>query len=296
MNIPKTILDAHQTIMVIGLGGGFDVFTGLPFVYHWPDKQFVLVNSSPSGAFHYRESTSEDYPEGTINAPNVIAKYTVGRHGTMSFKRAYGEILTKHKLQGILTVDGGVDSLARGDEEFHGTVLEDFISLAALRDMRGGHIVHCCAGFGTETEEQMNHYRILENMANLITWRHFLGSFSLTQEMPEFYKYVNACESAWAEGRRKSHVQTKIISAVLGNFGDENHYAGVDPQLAHGIDSVFISPLSSIFWMFDMRGIVEKNPYLDVLAKGNTFADCKILFYNKLAELKTRRTKEVIPL
>lgn len=304
MNIPKTKIDDAKNIMIVGVGSGFDVFTGLPFVYHWPDKKFVLVNSSPKSDFHYREATTADYPECQITAePNITAIYSVGRHGVQATEKAYEEIVNKHDIQVILAVDGGVDSLATGNEESPGTILEDFIALTALDDLntsialkqeQSKSIILCCAGFGGETEEDMNHYRILENMAALMADGSFYGCFSLTKEMPEYKKYKDQCEQTWAEGRRKSHIQTKIISAAEGRFGDNNMYDNIDAKVFASTNNVFISPLSNIYWMFSLSGVVKHNLYAKKLLPGNTFADSQILF--RSLTIHTKRSKEIIPL
>lgn len=293
MNIPKTILDNAKNILLVGVGSGFDIFTGLPFVYHWSDKNFVLANSSPSGDFHYRLVTPADYPEVQIDAePNMMARYSIGRHGVLAVQKAFREIIARHNIDAVLAVDGGVDSLARGDEQSPGTVLEDFITLAALKDFGG---VLCCAGFGGETEEDVNHYRVLENIAALAADGSFYGSFTLTKEMPEFQKYKDQCEKAWAEGRRKSHIQTKIISAVCGQFGDSNLYSDIDAKVFASTGNVFISPLSSIFWMFSLTGVAKHNKVLSKLALGTTFADSQILYRSTKGNFPLR-SKEVIPL
>ena len=296
MNIPQTNLDAAKNILLVGVGSGFDVFTGLPFVYHWPDKNFVLTNSSPSGDFHYRTVEPKDYPEFHIEAePNILARYSIGRHGVQAVKRAFHEIIAKYDIDAVLAVDGGVDSLARGDEENPGTVLEDFISLAALKDLREKTVL-CCAGFGGETEEEVNHYRVLENIAALAANGSFLGSFSLTKDMPEYKKYKEQCDKTWADGRRKSHIQTKIISAIEGQFGDANLYDNIDAKIFAASTTVFISPLTSIYWMFSLDGVLKHNKFVEKLSKGNTFADSKILYRSIKENLPARRSKEVIPL
>jgi hypothetical protein len=95
----------------------------------------------------------------------------------------------------IFAVDGGVDSLAIGSEKDPGTLLEDSIGLAALQDIQAEKKILCCAGFGTETEENLNHYRILENIAALAGEGAFLGSFSLTKDMPEFKLYKESANT-----------------------------------------------------------------------------------------------------
>lgn len=294
MNNPESKLDTAKKIMLVGIGGGFDVFTGLPFVYKYKDKQFVLVNSSPKDNFHFRESTPEDLPEGVIRPiANVEAKYTVGRLGCILLQKAYEKIIATHNIDCVLAIDGGVDSMATGDEEHSGTVLEDFIGIAALDNIKVDKVM-CCAGFGTETEENMNHYRILENFAKLAESDGFIGSFSLTKAMPEFQQYAEECEHAWAEGRRKSHIQTKIISAVRGGF-ENNQYADVDPRLEHSTGIEFVSMLSSIYWMFDFDAVAKQNKAIKEMKQGSTFTDSKILLRKFFFEQKFR-SKKSLPL
>lgn len=294
MNLPSTPLDNANKILLIGPGGGFDVFGGLPFVFHWTDKQFILTNHSPKSNFLFKSAEIENYPEGYIqNIPNVIGNYSIGRHGAISVKNAFKQIIEEHKPDCILTVDGGVDSLAKGDEDDFGTVLEDFITLAALKDIDLPKI-HCCIGFGTETEENMNHYRILENMALLAEKGDFYGSFSLIKNK-EFEKYKEICELTWADNRRKSHVQTKIISAVLGHF-ENNKFQDVDPKIVASTGKVFVSLLSSIYWMFNLDAVISNNQAVDYLKKGNTFADSQILFKQFMNQQTKFRSHLPIPL
>jgi hypothetical protein len=295
MNIPQTPLDNAQNILIVGLGGGFDVFTGLPFVFHWRDKNFILTNHSSSQAFVFQPSTDKDYPEGLLsNLSNVSAKYTIGRHGPKLVKSALDQILQDHQIDVILGVDGGVDSLSRGDEEDYGTVLEDFVTLAALSDIKIPKVI-CCAGFGCETEENMNFYRILENMSELASTEAFYGSFSLTNKMIEFQQYVTECELSWGEDRRKSHIQTKIISAAIGKFGPNNHYSNVDPRIENSTGHSFISLLSNIFWMFDLDAVIKNNLTIEMLKKGNTFTDAKMLLRQFMITQKLR-SHESLPL
>ncbi len=306
MNIPKTKLDTADVIMLVGIGGGYDVFTGLPFVSNLV-KRFVLVNSSPCMDFHYRQADIDDHPEYSIGYKyNLIGNYTVGRQGVGLVKRAYQEIIDKHKVDTILAVDGGVDSLARGDEKDSGTILEDFISLAALNELKltpHGHCgqdddkckILCCAGFGTETEENLNHYRVLENMSDLASRGAFIGSFSLTKDMREFKEYASYCDCAWNTQERKSHIQTKIISAVEGKFGDNNMYKNIDARVADSTGRTFLSLLSTIYWMFDLSTVVDRNLAIPAICGSNTFVDAKIMLRQWLSS-QTLRSHETIPL
>lgn len=247
----------------------------------------------------YHESTPEDYPEGLIQKPaNVEKIYTVGRLGVKLTEKAYSEIITqqirnKTPIDLILAVDGGVDSLMLGTEEDTGTVLEDFIALAALKEFGVDKIV-CCAGFGSETEENLNHYQALANMSQLVFNDGFLGSFSLTRNMNEFIKYKEECERVWA-GKRKSHIQSKIIAAVEGKFGDQQD-EGVDARVAGETRKVFVSPLTSIFWLFKYETVFLKNIALRSLMNTNTFVDAKVAYRQFREQLPYRMPHLPLPL
>jgi hypothetical protein len=297
LNLP--ILDDladSKRIMVVGLGGGFDLIGAVPIIVSLGEsyESIVLVNLSPKSDFLLRESTEEDYPEGLL--PNVVrgleGKFTVGRHGVQLVRKAYKHIIDSLNIDAVIGIDGGVDSLMRGDELNAGTILEDFVALAALRDFDCKKIL-ACVGFGSETEEELNHYRVLENIAALSKSGHFLGTCSLTKDMLSYEYYRAMCKEIM-ENRRKSHIQTKIISAVEGEFGDHHMYDDVDARVYNEYKGAyFISPLTGMYWFFKMEGVISANLMIEHLIPSNTFADAMMLLKQNRS---LRRSKEVIPL
>lgn len=186
MNIPKL---KGNNFLIAGAGGGFDVYAGLPIYLSLKSAgcNIILANySSTSKGFKVRNSIAEDYPEYCLSLPPC---YTFGRSGVLDVYEGYKEIVKTHQIDSIILIDGGVDSLMCGDEEFAGTILEDFISLASvdMLDVPNKYLV--CLGFGCETEENLNHYRVLENIANLSKTGDFLGCCALTQKMLSFSFY-----------------------------------------------------------------------------------------------------------
>lgn len=295
MNLPIEL--NHANLMIIGIGGGFDIFSGLPlaFNHNTVEASFLcsiarfLVNSSPASDFLVKESTKDDYPEGLIGD---YPCFTVGRHGVGLVSKAYKRIVKDYQISCVIAVDGGVDSLMQGDEKNSGTILEDFISLAAISELQCKKVL-CCAGFGTETEESLNHYCVLENIAALIKDGCFLGSCSLTPWTNSYNYYKEVCERVMESGR-KSHIQGKIISAVEGEFGDYHKYEDVDARVfGESNDPYFISPLMGIYWFFDLMGVVARNKLIGHLKSSNTFADAKVLLSKNKNFV---REKKVIPL
>lgn len=289
-----------KTVLILGMGGGFDVFAGLPLIGMNPTKNYVLANIvyDHENDFIFRRATGDkDYPHSRIpleDNDNIIANYSIGRNGCLLVRSALNTIIVEHQIDVIVGVDGGVDSLMTGNEEDPGTVLEDFNTLAALSKIDlPKYMVNI--GFGTETEENLNHYRALENIAKIIKNNGMIGTFFLNQNDRSFKYYKAICENTWADGRRKSHVQTKIISAVEGNFGN-NIYLDVDPKLAVSSGICFVNPLNAICWVTDMDVVIKFNKAIPYLSKANTFADSKSLWKEFLLESLTIRDHKVLPL
>jgi hypothetical protein len=103
-----------------------------------------------------------------------------------------------HLISSIVLVDGGTDSLMRGDEYNLGSPHEDMSSIGAvdmLKEVQHKYLV--CLGFGIDrysTKMSFNkrnsfhgvsHALFLHNVAELIKSGGFLGTFSLMKEMQE---------------------------------------------------------------------------------------------------------------
>jgi hypothetical protein len=287
MNMPTL---EGKSFLIAGAGGGFDVFGGIPLAYELlrSDAKVVLANFSiKSQGFSVRESTEEDYPEGDLK--NVgIPVYTFGKNGVQNLRAAYEELIAKHEVETVVLVDGGVDSLMRGDEVGYGTVLEDSISLAAVAQLSVPFKYLVCLGFGTEIEEGLNHYRVLENMTRC----GLLGCCALTKEMEAFQVYERACHAVWQKGR-KSHIHSRIIPAVRGKFGDFR-MAGVEANVNGAEDKpLFVSVLSTLYWFFDLNNVADESYIIPTIIESKIFTDAMLLFRQMDAP---NRSKEPIPL
>lgn len=281
LNLPVEI--KANNLMFVGLGGGFDIFGAIPLIP--PNKNCIFTNYSSKNDFHFRKSTSDDYPEVLLDGK----VFSIGRHGVKSVFSAYQQLVSEFGIDGIIAIDGGVDCLMRGDEHNAGTILEDFINLAALADLAVDFKILACIGFGTETEEELNHYRVLENISSLIKNNYFLGSCSLTKQMSCFKKYKEVYLRALG---RKSHIQEKVIAAVEGEFGD--YQCSADPRLSGDYNKTFfINPLNAIYWFFNLDGVIKQNLLIECIKNSNTFTDAMMLFRRSV---KVTRSKEALRL
>ena len=139
----------------------------------------------------------------------------------------------------------------RGDEAGLGTPQEDMVSLLAAHSVSGvPRKLLACIAFGVDAFHGVSHANFLENVAALIREGGYLGAWALTREMQEFELYREASEFVAARtSRRSSIVNTSIISAVEGRFGD--YHATCRTQGSQ----LFINPLMAIYWGFDVEKV-----------------------------------------
>jgi hypothetical protein len=174
-------------------------------------------------------------------------------------------------LDAIVLVDGGTDILLRGDEVGLGTPAEDMTSLAAVAAVDVPTRAVMCVGFGVDTYHGVCHANWLENAAALAESGGFLGAIALLKSMPEVRSYIDAVNAAeLATPHRPSIVNGSIASAIEGHFGD--HHRSTRTQSS----KLFISPLMSLLWAFDLPSVVRRNLYLDRLKDTQTIWDVSL--------------------
>ncbi len=307
MNLPERVRDAlNGNVLFVGIGGGYDIMGAVPLYMTFEDKcTFANYNGSKLKTLEKFTTESQPLEDAYIEsrlaqylAPHNLNQnvYAIPRGGVQSIKVNLDQIIQENDIDAIVAVDGGVDSLMTGDEEGAGTWLDDTAALTAVRlvDRRVPKVL-ACLGFGTELEEELCHHHVLQNMAELMSIEAFYGSCALLRDSFEFREYQEACEHVW-EGRRKSHIHTKVISAVNGMFGDVNQYDGVDAQVVGGVKCKnFVSPLMSLYWFFELNAVVSRNKIAKAIEKTNTSTDVLMVYRQMIGQLVNKRPREVIP-
>jgi len=99
----------------------------------------------------------------------------------------------------VILVDGGTDSLMRGDEAGLGTPEEDMSSIAAVDDLEVERKYLVCLGFGVDSFHGVCHSHALEAVAELTQQGGFLGAFSLLGPL----KSTNRTSLGWCGNCRR---------------------------------------------------------------------------------------------
>ena len=289
LHLPSS-LEKSRRVLVSGAGGGFDVYAGLPIYERLrclgkevflSNLSFTLLGTTDAGmltkALYLVQPTTTGadlyFPERTLSqflsrSGVAVNVYAISKLGVVPVREAYAHLVRSLALDAIVLVDGGTDILLRGDEQDLGTPAEDMTSLAAVASLDLPIRMVACIGFGIDTFHGVCHANWLENAAALNAEDALLGVTALLRSMPEVQLYLRAVEDAESGGLpQPSIVNSSIASAIEGRFGD--YHRG--PRTRDG--TLFISPLMTLLWMFDLGAVARRNLYLNRLADTRTIWD-----------------------
>src|ERR1700751_2757113 len=145
-----------------------------------------------------------------------------------------------------------------------------------------------CVGFGIDAYHGVCHANWLENVAALTSEGAFLGATALLKRMPEVRLYLEAVNDANMTTSHPSIVNGSIVSAIEGCFGDYHR------NLWTWGSTLFINPLMSLLWTFDLAAVARRNLYLEGLADTETSWDVHVVI-GRFRETAHRRQGETIP-
>src|ERR1700722_12408298 len=184
-----TELEKAQTILLAGAGGGFDVFSGLPLYFGLRSigKKVYLANLSfshleaatgirlaPAALKITADSigTGGYFPEFYLSQwfcqrNEEVPIYCFERVGCKPLLEGYRAVVNPLQADAVVLIDGGTDSLMRGDEAGLGTPEEDIASIAAVDELDVKNKFLVCLGFGVDSFHGVCHAHALEAVAEL---------------------------------------------------------------------------------------------------------------------------------
>lgn len=298
LNIPNlNDILKHENILIMGIGGGFDVYCGLPLYYELKqyEKNIVLANYSFT-LFHEIESHTkskfllpqlvengevrEDMrynPEGYLYEGLRILDidttiYSIERNGSTKTLEAIQYIVQKHNIDCIIAVDGGIDSIFHGNEKGCGTILEDSISLSALSFLPITKYL-TCIGLTTELEDKVCNHSAFRLISEYMKSDSLIGTCSLTKNMDSFQFFKTLCQHCWNRpNHKRSHISSKIIPAVEGEF-----------------DERYFNFLMGMYFFFEIDTVVKSNQLVPALSSTTSFQDA-IAVLNKRVITEERKS------
>lgn len=267
-----------QTILLAGAGGGYDIFCGLPLFHalraqgktvHLANLSFSYL-SSADGQWHpphLLEVSPETLAHETYFPELHLVRWLRGQNietsvfcfpneGVAPLRANYRALCDHLKPDALVLVDGGTDSLMRGDETGLGTPVEDVATLLAAQELDIPTKLLVCVGFGVDAFHGVCHAQFLETVAQIASKGGFLGVCSLLPDMPEVEFYRAACAHVFSKmPRQPSIVNSSILDAIQGHFGDYH-----STNRTQG-SQLFINPLMAMLWTFRVEDVARRLLY-----------------------------------
>lgn len=278
-------------VLIAGAGGGFDVFSGLPLYFALRDagKQPYLANFSfsflPPGGERLAPAVltvTEETPllvdyfperhlvDWLVAQGEPMPVYAFERTGVRPLREAYQTLVAHLQVDTLVLVDGGTDSLMRGDEAGLGTPSEDMASIVAASRLDLPRKLLICLGLGVDSYHGVGNGDTLEAIAELTRQGAYLGTLSLLDSLPAVQRYRAATEYVIAQmPGDESIVCTSILSALAGHYGD--HHA----TMRTSGSTLWINPLMPLYWGFQLDAVAARLRYRDALEGTVAFEDVR---------------------
>jgi hypothetical protein len=301
-------LAAARSVLLAGMGGGFDILGAIPLLVRFREEgkavhlaslsfsphppriakasglgefdPVPVVHDAARHAVYFPELHLAQWLREELGLDATI--WCFRRSGVQPLFQGYRKLVSELQIDAIVLVDGGVDSLLRGDEALPGTILEDFVTLAAVSELTEVDTrLIGCLGFGTERE--VCHAQALESIAALAASGGFRGSCSLVPAMPEVQAYSRAVE--WINSRPQqdpSVVHSSTASAIQGHFGD--YHATERTQGSR----LWINPLMAMYWFFTVEAVAERNLIVSQLLGTETRQEALMAIHQIRSRLAAR--------
>lgn len=306
----KALAGNAKNILLAGCGGGYDIFGAVPFVraldepgrgVHLASLSFTYLNGLAGAVQNnacpnlYEVSgeaaTERAYcPEAWLSkwleqqSGRRVPIWCFDKTGVRPLLAAYEHLVARLQIDCIVLIDGGIDSLLRGDEVSLGTPAEDLVSLAAVHQVQGPTKILTCVGLSAEMRDGISHAQVFERIAALGQSGGLLAQSMLLRHTEAGARYRAAVEFAFAHQReqRQSHIHRVISAALEGEFG------------AQGPD-IWLSPLLPMYWFFSLARVVENHFFLNELLNTQSIGEVTLLIEGLRKSLQVRG-RELLPI
>ena len=303
-------LSSARSILLAGCGGGYDVLGAVPLLaelveqgrqVHLASLSFCYLNGLarakqvdthpnlyevPGEAATPKAYCPEAWLARWMKERLGLAKPVWGldKTGVRPLLAAYRHLVVTLAIDALVLVDGGIDSLLRGDETSLGTPAEDLASLAAAHALELPTKILSCVGLGAEMRDGICHEQVFERISGIARSGGHLGTAALIAGTRAADHYRDAVEYVFENQKeqRRSHVHEVVLAAMRGEAGTP-------------APNVWLSPLSSQVWFFDLDSVARSHLFLSALADTDSIWEVNARIEAARKDL-TIRAKSGIPL
>jgi len=276
---PLEQLGPAKRVLLAGCGGGYDVLGAVPLARDLIDRgrEVVLANHSFINLRALRGVEPADDLPNLYRVPAAAAVedaycpeawlarwcdeqlpgvtvWAFEKTGARPLHAAYQRLIEAERIDAVVLLDGGIDAILRGNESSLGTPAEDLASLAAVSRLDVATRMIACVGLGAEMRDGICHDQAFDRIAELTRLGAFLGTAALVPGTRASTAYLAALEFVFAhqQTQRTSHIHTVVRDALRGESGARGEH-------------IWISPLLSLFWFFQLEPVAASHLFLDHL-------------------------------
>jgi hypothetical protein len=204
-------------------------------------------------------------------------------------KGLYEFLCARHSVDAICVMDGGSDSLMRGDEAGLGDPAEDAVSVgaAALAQHEGLKLrLLVSAGFGSDRFNDVSDASSLRAMAEITKLGGSLGSVGIEPSSLAFQFYEAAIDHVYDQQSFRSVLTALIRSAARGEHGFLVP-AGSEGRVRNA-DEAFVWPLMATLYAFDCTVVARRSLLHEWLRDCRSAAKHERLIAEKRAAMEER--------
>ncbi len=296
MIIDNFLSDDSKNVLILGCGGGYDIFTGLPIYFECESlKKYnvYLVSYSFTKTSTFQDAKIENicqdcylvdhnkidnnimndnayFPEYHLSKHLDISVYAICTHIKKSiYENALKTLIDLHQIDTIIVVDGGCDSILSGREEDLATPVEDMITICTVRKLYLNgiikHVYLTCLGTTIELIKKDDFQINLENIykQNGHMYHVSLRDMYQNNDKDIIQKYIDTiknCDPKW------SVINSSIIASIEGHDG-RYHNPLLEERISCDINFPDLSDATSILWIFDLNVVADHVIYLREIDK-----------------------------
>lgn len=304
-------LKPESSILVAGVGGGYDVVCGLPVALALRQQGHrVHLGSYSFSSLEELKGCEKPFPNLYAVGPKTLAPangyfpegflaqwwaqefqedMTVWCYHNLGVKPLtvlFAQLCQHLRLDAIVMVDGGVDGLFEGTEFDIATPTIDTISIFSAYQLSHLKRYYVFTAFGTEgRDNEVRHADALMRIAQQVALGGMLGVSALLPADPCGRGFLQAVDFVHKKAgtRWHSNMASSIVSAMKGRFGYH------DLTVKTTESKIWVSPLTLLYWFFHLPSIAEVKPFRRKALESETVQEMAAIIAS------TREASQVLP-
>lgn len=252
-----------------------------PVVFEEGEARVKRVTAASLPSRHYAPEVhtcrflDARYPE---TAPHAMYAYYARDFSVPRLTRLYRQLYQEHAVDAAVVVDGGSDSLMRGDEEGLGDPIEDCVSVTTLADLDAPELrLLLCVGLGADRRNHVSDASALRAIAEVTRMGGFLGAVAYEPSSREFRFYRDLVDFIFGQQTFHSVIAGAISAAGEGRFGANHVPDGLHRRVKPG--DLFLWPLMGIVWGFDVEKVAKRSLMASWIRDAETARDCHLALF-----------------